>query len=188
MKITLNSPHGNKSISILSLWNEHDRKFPTPFVFLKDSSKKVILFPLCKKYPPYAIIFQWRDTFCSQNTIGALILTSLSARLHHHPTSHSIKRIRNQPCYCSDSLGNHPAHYNMHILWIRQHTCHQEQGSRVSTERKGCGKDSCGRNNHPPAPGVTLSGQLNQAFNFSLHLYLTSNRYYEWNSLYVCCI
>lgn len=111
--------------------------------------------------PPYLN----QEMLCCQNTTGALILTSLSARLHHHPTSHSIKRIRNQPCYCRDSLGNHPAHYDMHILWIRQHTCHQEQRSRVSTGAKGCGTDSCGRNNHPPTPGVSLARLLTGTMN-----------------------
>lgn len=144
-------------------------EFPSFFVWVPIRSVVFYKTKNTQHFPPYLS----EEMLCCQNTTGALILTSLSARLHHHPTSHSIKRVRNQPCYCRDSLSNHPAHYDMHILWIRQHTCHQEQRSRVSTEAKGHGTDSCGRNNHPLTPGVS------QACNFSLHPYVAVHRYCE---------
>lgn len=55
------------------------------------------------------------------------ILTSFSARLHHHSTSDSVKRVRCQTCYCSYTLGNHPADYDVHILRIRQHAYYHEK-------------------------------------------------------------
>lgn len=114
--------------------------------------RRLLIFYKAKKNTQYLLSYPDEEKLSAARTREALILTSLSARLHHHPTSHSIKRIRNQPCHCSDTLGNHPAHYDVHVLWIRQHTCHQEQMNRISTEGKRCGKHGCGRNNHPPTP------------------------------------
>jgi len=142
--------------------------FPIAFFFFVIPMRRSLVFHETKNTQHLPSYLNVTDTFCYQNTIGALILTSLSPRLHHHPTSHGIKRVRNQPCYCSDSLGNHPAHYDMHILWIRQHTCHQEQMSRVSTEAKGWGKDCCGRNSHPPSP--PRSHSVKPATSPSIHI------------------
>lgn len=154
-----------------------------PFLFLiRISIKGSLVFRNNITHTSHYIPMKWHFPVPDHHR-SRLILTSLSARLHHHPTSHGIKRVRNQPCYCRDSLGNHPAHYDMHILWVRQHTCHQEQTMRVNTEGKVGGKEDCGRNHHPPTPGVAQPKQQEHAYNFSLCPYLTMNRCNEWNEL-----
>lgn len=55
------------------------------------------------------------------------MLTPFPARLHHHPTTHSVEGIGHQPCDRRHTLGNHPAHDNVHILGVWQHPCEQSQ-------------------------------------------------------------
>lgn len=61
---------------------------------------------------------------------AALILTPFPSRLHHHPTTNSVKGVGHQPRDGCHRLGNHPAHNNVHVLGIRQHPCGQSQEAK----------------------------------------------------------
>lgn len=87
----------------------------------------------------------------NKSPIG-LRLTPFPTRLHHHPTTDSVKGVGHQPRDRRHSLGDHPAHDNVHILGVRQHPCGKSQETKWpwhgSSEQLS--KKQVGMENRPP--------------------------------------
>lgn len=68
-----------------------------------------------------------------KRTLTVVNLTSFTAGLHHHTPTDSVEGVRGQAGNGRDRLCNHPAHQDVGVLGVREHTCRDNPQQRLKT-------------------------------------------------------
>lgn len=64
--------------------------------------------------------------------LSVVLLTSFASRLHHHAPADGIEGVGHQAGDGRHALSNHPAHHNVCVLGVREHSCERNGSGDVT--------------------------------------------------------